>query len=106
MHVTGGSTRDDPSVPEFPHGVEDTATEVTEAGGRGIPVVCDHTDDLQVQALFEQIRSEMGRLDVLVANAWGGYMPIRSTTTGSHIRSPSSRWLDGTECSTPDCAPT
>jgi NAD(P)-dependent dehydrogenase (short-subunit alcohol dehydrogenase family) len=25
--------------------------------------------------LFEQIRSEVGRLDVLVANAWGGYMP-------------------------------
>ena len=35
----------------------------------------DHTDDAQVQALFERVQSEQGRLDVLVCNAWGGYMP-------------------------------
>lgn len=75
VYVTGRSFRGHPAVPEFPHSVEDTAEEVTAAGGRGIPVVCDHTDDTQVRALFEQIRSEQGRLDVLVANAWGGYLP-------------------------------
>jgi dehydrogenase/reductase SDR family protein 1 len=38
-----------------------------------VPVVCDHTDDAQVAAVFERIGSEQGRLDVLVNNVWGGY---------------------------------
>jgi NAD(P)-dependent dehydrogenase (short-subunit alcohol dehydrogenase family) len=75
VYVTGRSTRGHPSVPEFPHAIEDTADEVTAAGGRGVPVPCDHTDDAQVRQVFERIRAEQGRLDVLVANAWGGYMP-------------------------------
>ena len=75
VYVTGRSTRERPSVEDFPHAVEDTADEVTAAGGQGIAMPCDHTDDAQVQAVFERIRSEQGRLDVLVANAWGGYMP-------------------------------
>jgi NAD(P)-dependent dehydrogenase (short-subunit alcohol dehydrogenase family) len=53
--------------------IEDTADEVTARGGRGVSVVTDHTDDVQVDALFERVRSEAGRLDLLVANAWGGY---------------------------------
>jgi NAD(P)-dependent dehydrogenase (short-subunit alcohol dehydrogenase family) len=75
VYLTGRSHRGSPSVREFPHAVEDTADEVTAAGGRGIPVVCDHTSDDDVKALFAQIESEHGHLDVLVANAWGGYMP-------------------------------
>jgi NAD(P)-dependent dehydrogenase (short-subunit alcohol dehydrogenase family) len=75
VYVTGRTTRDRPAVPEFPHAVEDTADEVTAAGGRGIAVACDHTDDEQVRALFARIGEEQGRLDVLVANAWGGYLP-------------------------------
>lgn len=72
VYVTGRSTRQRPAVAEFPHAIEDTAEEVTAAGGRGVAVVCDHTDDAQVRVLFDQIRDEAGRLDVLVANAWGG----------------------------------
>jgi NAD(P)-dependent dehydrogenase (short-subunit alcohol dehydrogenase family) len=53
--------------------VEDTADEVTARGGSGVPVVTDHTDDAQVEALFDRVRAEAGRLDLLVANAWGGY---------------------------------
>ncbi|MHB8464038.1 MAG: SDR family NAD(P)-dependent oxidoreductase [Acidimicrobiales bacterium] len=49
--------------------VSETANEVTEAGGIGIAVRCDHTDDAQVEALFERVRSEQGRLDILVNNA-------------------------------------
>lgn len=75
VYVTGRSRRGAPAVPEFPHSVEDTADEVTAAGGSGVPVVCDHTDDDDVKALFERIASDHGHLDVLVANAWGGYMP-------------------------------
>lgn len=53
----------------LPGTVAQTAQEVTDAGGTGIAVMCDHADDAQVAALFEQIRSEQGRLDVLFNNA-------------------------------------
>ena len=46
-----------------------TAAEVTAAGGTGIAVCCDHGDDDQVRRLFEQVREEQGRLDILVNNA-------------------------------------
>jgi NAD(P)-dependent dehydrogenase (short-subunit alcohol dehydrogenase family) len=46
-----------------------TAEEVTKAGGKGIAVRCDHGDDAQVKALFEQVEREQGRLDILVNNA-------------------------------------
>lgn len=53
----------------LPGAVAETAAEVTAAGGKGIAVMCDHSDDAQVAALFEQIEREQGRLDVLVNNA-------------------------------------
>lgn len=53
----------------LPGTVAETAAEVTAAGGKGIAVMCDHSDDVQVAALFEQIEREQGRLDVLVNNA-------------------------------------
>lgn len=40
------------------------------SGGKGIAVACDHGDDEAVARLFEQIRSEQGRLDILVNNAF------------------------------------
>ena len=49
--------------------VHSTAAEVTAAGGEGIAVRCDHGDDSQVAALFDQIQQESGRLDILVNNA-------------------------------------
>lgn len=66
--VTPGAARGwDGSV--LPGTVAETAQRITELGGEGIPVVCDHADDTQVAALFDQIRTEQGRLDVLVNNA-------------------------------------
>jgi NAD(P)-dependent dehydrogenase (short-subunit alcohol dehydrogenase family) len=70
VFVTGRSSRADGAVERT---VEETADEVTARGGHGVPVVTDHTDDAQVEALFDRIRAEPGRLDLLVANAWGGY---------------------------------
>jgi NAD(P)-dependent dehydrogenase (short-subunit alcohol dehydrogenase family) len=45
------------------------AAEVTQLGGVGVAIQCDHSDDAQVESLFAQVRSERGRLDVLVNNA-------------------------------------
>jgi NAD(P)-dependent dehydrogenase (short-subunit alcohol dehydrogenase family) len=75
VYVTARSTRASPTIPETPRGVEDIAEEVTARGGLGIPAACDHTDDAQVEALFARVSEEQGTLDVLVCNAWGGYMP-------------------------------
>ena len=43
-----------------------TVAEIEAAGGRAIPIACDHTDDEQVRAVFERIRQQQGRLDLVV----------------------------------------
>ncbi|TXI12135.1 MAG: SDR family NAD(P)-dependent oxidoreductase [Novosphingobium sp.] len=53
----------------LPGTVSETAQKITDNGGKGIPVVCDHSDDASVARVFEQIMDEQGRLDVLVNNA-------------------------------------
>ena len=54
----------------LPGTVAQTAADVTERGGKGIAVMCDHADDAQVARVFEQIADEQnGQLDVLVNNA-------------------------------------
>jgi NAD(P)-dependent dehydrogenase (short-subunit alcohol dehydrogenase family) len=57
----------------LPGTIEDTAEEASALGGQAIPIRCDHADDAQTQTAIERIRSERGRLDVLVNNVWGGY---------------------------------
>jgi dehydrogenase/reductase SDR family member 1 len=43
-----------------------TVAEIEAAGGTGIPVACDHTDDAQVEAVFDRIQRDHGQLDLLV----------------------------------------
>jgi NAD(P)-dependent dehydrogenase (short-subunit alcohol dehydrogenase family) len=45
-----------------------TAEAVTQAGGQGIAIACDHHDDTAVAAVAERITAERGRLDLLVNN--------------------------------------
>jgi len=73
VYVTGRSTDGNITYPAVGGSVDQTAREVTEAGGRGVPVACDHTDDAQVAAVLDRVRDESGGLDVLVNNVWGGY---------------------------------
>jgi NAD(P)-dependent dehydrogenase (short-subunit alcohol dehydrogenase family) len=75
VYVTGRSVRGAPTVPEYPGSIEDAADEVSARGGHGIGVRCDHTDEQSVIDLFECVQAGHGRLDVLVCNAWAGYMP-------------------------------
>ena len=72
VYVSGRSTRAARSDMDRPETIEDTAELVTEAGGSGIAVPCDHTDPIQVAALVARVRAEQGRLDVLVNDIWGG----------------------------------
>lgn len=67
VYVTGRTRQEGDAA--LPGTIYATAEEVTRRGGKGIAVVCDHSDDAQVQALFEQVAAEQGRLDILVNNA-------------------------------------
>jgi NAD(P)-dependent dehydrogenase (short-subunit alcohol dehydrogenase family) len=67
VYVTGRSEKAGDAP--LPGTIYETAAAVTAAGGKGIAVRVDHADDAQTQALFEQVRHEQSRLDILVNNA-------------------------------------
>lgn len=73
VYVTGRSIDACPTTDNVPGTIDGTAREVTERGGRGIAVRCDHTVDADVESVFRRIGDEQGRLDLLVNNVWGGY---------------------------------
>jgi dehydrogenase/reductase SDR family protein 1 len=47
-------------------GLQQTVAEIEAAGGTAVAVACDHTDDGQVEAVFDRIGDEQGRLDLVV----------------------------------------
>ena len=73
VYCTGRSVRGRlASGADRPETIDETAERVTAAGGRGIAVRCDHTVEEDVRALVDRVRSDSGRLDVLVNDVWGG----------------------------------
>jgi len=50
--------------------LESLVEEINNLGGVGYAVQCDHRNDEEVDAVFEQIKSRNGRLDLLVNNAF------------------------------------
>jgi NAD(P)-dependent dehydrogenase (short-subunit alcohol dehydrogenase family) len=68
VYITGRTRNDGDS--DLPGSLATTVKEIDERGGAGIAVVCDHSDDAQVAAVFAQVEREQGRLDVLVNNAF------------------------------------
>jgi NAD(P)-dependent dehydrogenase (short-subunit alcohol dehydrogenase family) len=67
VYVTGRTRNSSQS--ETAGTIDETAARVTAAGGTGIAIAVDHSDDAQVEALFEQVRVQHGRVDILVNNA-------------------------------------
>src|ERR1700704_6756527 len=67
VYVTGRSMADGDSL--YGGTVSQTADLVTQAGGNGVAIALDHTDDKAVAELFERVKAEHGRLDILVNNA-------------------------------------
>jgi NAD(P)-dependent dehydrogenase (short-subunit alcohol dehydrogenase family) len=73
VYCTGRTTRS--QVSEYgrtSETIEETAELVTAAGGTGIAVQVDHLVSAEVKVLVERIRTDQGRLDVLVNDIWGG----------------------------------
>ncbi|XP_034087986.1 dehydrogenase/reductase SDR family member 1 [Gymnodraco acuticeps] len=57
--------------------LKQTAAQVKERGGNCVPVICDSTNDKEIEDLFERIKREQnGRLDILVNNAYAGVQAI------------------------------
>jgi NAD(P)-dependent dehydrogenase (short-subunit alcohol dehydrogenase family) len=67
VYVSGRSTAAAPGATSGT--INEVADDITAAGGFGIAVRCDHADDAQIEALFEQVKAEQGHLDILVNNA-------------------------------------
>jgi dehydrogenase/reductase SDR family protein 1 len=67
VYVTARTVRDGES--DRPGSITKTAEQVTQAGGRGIGVRCDHSVDSETEALFRRVEDEQGGLDLLVNNA-------------------------------------
>ena len=73
VYCTGRSVRGKPSDMNRPETIDETAELVTAAGGQGIAVQTDHTQEAEVKALFERVKAEQnGQLDILVNDVWGG----------------------------------
>ncbi len=72
VYCTGRSVRGRPATEGRTETIDETAELVTTEGGRGIAVQTDHTVESEVERLFERVRAEENRLDVLVNDIWGG----------------------------------
>ena len=72
VYITGRTTRGQTSEYGRPEAIEESAALATQAGGEGIPIRVDHLVPGEVEALVTRIRTERGRLDVLVNDIWGG----------------------------------
>ena len=74
VYVTGRTTGDGERT------IDTTARQVSEAGGEGRAIRCDHGVDEDIAATFKQISEEVDHIDLLVNNvykipsppAWGG----------------------------------
>jgi NAD(P)-dependent dehydrogenase (short-subunit alcohol dehydrogenase family) len=88
VYVTGRTVAAGSSP--LPGTVGETAQEVDRRGGKGVAVQVDHARQDQVAALFEQVRREQGRLDILVNNAIA--IPDELTQPGGFWEKPLSNW--------------
>jgi NAD(P)-dependent dehydrogenase (short-subunit alcohol dehydrogenase family) len=88
VYVTGRTLHS--GTASLPGTIGETAEAVNQRGGRGVAVAVDHADDSQVAALFEQVRREQQRLDILVNNAIA--IPAEMTQPGSFWDKPLSNW--------------
>ena len=88
VYVTGRTVA--PGAHPLPGTVGDTAAEVDRRGGKGIAVPVDHGQDEQVAALFEKVKQEQGRLDILVNNAFA--LPEDLTVPKPFWEKPLSNW--------------
>lgn len=67
VYVTGRTV--DAGIRPLPGTIGETVAEIERRGAEGIGVQVDHGNDEEVKALFDRVKQEQGRLDILVNNA-------------------------------------
>lgn len=98
VYCTGRSSRTRPNTSKHstagrPETIEETAEMVTAAGGTGIAMRVDHTADDDVAALFERVRCDKQRLDVLAivmtgqAASWKSFLDDSPATGRAFVES-------------------
>lgn len=96
VYITGRTVEAGRATVNLPGTIYQTAEEVEKAGGKCIPIRCDHREDEQARSVIERIQSEQGRLDILVNNVWGGYEHFNDGTEfwkeKGFWTAPPSRW--------------
>lgn len=75
VYCTGRSVRGNPSPYKRPETIDETADMIRAAGGVANAVRVDHTVESEVEALFDRVRREHRRLDILV-NSVAGEEPM------------------------------
>lgn len=88
IYVTGRTV--DAGTNPLPGTLAETVAEVNKRGGKGIPVKLDLQDDDSIAALFDQVKREQGRLDILVNNAMA--IPDEMTHRAGFWEKPLSNW--------------
>lgn len=81
VYVTGRSVRGKATTQGLPGTIQETAELVSERGGRGVPLRCDHSRDADIRRLMSVVHRKEGRLDILVNNAFGGEEGRRQIVT-------------------------
>lgn len=71
VYCTGRSAAGHPKGMDRPETIDETVELIKQAGGKATAVRVDHTSEEEVAALAARVRSEAGRLDVLVNSIWG-----------------------------------
>src|SRR6185437_7392047 len=63
---------------QWPGSLDETIDAIRRAGGEGLGLPCDHSNDASVEAAFARINADYGRLDILVNNAFAApdVMPV------------------------------
>src|SRR5579859_3406569 len=72
VYLTGRTLNSATATVPLSGTLQETASEVTRRGGRGVPVRCDHRNDEETAAVMDRIYQDHGQLHVLVNNAWMG----------------------------------
>lgn len=71
-----------------------TAEEIDLKGGKGVPLVVDHSKDSEIQGLFKTIEKNEGKLHVLVNNCYSGVDDLFSLNEKSKFWERGIDWWD------------
>lgn len=96
VYITGRTVIEGDSASCLCGTIHQTASEIILLGGKCIAIQCDHSVDSEVQTVFERIKSEQNKLNILVNNVWGGYQHFTDGTEFWNEKGfwtqPTSRW--------------